>query len=46
MLGFIKKEDFAVQVDRNIESRSSYDKDYSKISTYSKAEQSTDAGLR
>lgn len=46
MLGFIKKEDFGVQADRNIESRTSYDKDFSKISTYSKAEKSTDAGLK
>jgi len=46
MLGFIKKEDYGVQVGQAIESRSSYDKDFSNTSAYSKADQSTDAGLR
>ena len=43
MLGFIKKQDFEVQVDTNSEIMCSFDKDISKISSSSKAEQSTDA---
>jgi hypothetical protein len=46
MLGFTKKEDFGVQVDINVESGMTCDKDMSKISAYSKGEQSTDAGMR
>ncbi len=44
MLGFIKKEDFGFQTDINSEPISVFDKDMSKISSSSKAEQSTDAG--
>lgn len=36
MLGFIKKNDFSVQVDINSESKTIYDKDLSNISGYSK----------
>lgn len=46
MLGFTKKHDFGAQVETNIQFRSTYDKDMSKISTYSKGEESTDAGWR
>jgi hypothetical protein len=46
MLGFMKKQDFGVQVTQSIEPRSTYDKDLCNTSAYSKADQSTDAGLR
>ena len=46
MLGFIKKEDFGVQVTQPVDSRSTYDKDCCSTSAYSKADQSTEAGLR
>ncbi len=42
MLGFIKKQDFAIQTESNIQSRLTYNKDHSKISYYSKPEKSTD----
>ena len=37
MLGFLKKKDFAVQVDNPADFRFSVEKDTSKYSTYSKA---------
>ena len=46
MLGFIKKQDFAVQVGQPIEPRLTYDKDFCNTSAYSKADQSTEAGMK
>lgn len=46
MLGFIKKEDFGVQFDGALDKKLRSEKEYSKISDLSKAEKSTDAGLR
>jgi len=46
MLGFTKKEDFGTQCDLNTKEKTLSDKDMSKISAYSKGEQSTDAGMR
>lgn len=45
MLGFIKKEDIGVQFD-GVDKKLRTEKEYSKISDLSKAEKSTDAGLR
>jgi hypothetical protein len=46
MLGFIKKEDFSVQVNLNGESRSTYDSDTLKLSSYSKDNLDTNGGMQ
>ena len=46
MLGFTKKEDFGVQVNLNAESRTTYDSDTIKLSSYSKDKQETEGGMR
>lgn len=45
MLGFTKKEDFGVQVNLNAESRTTYDSDTIKLSSYSKDKRETEGGM-
>jgi hypothetical protein len=46
MLGFTKKQDFGIQVNMNAESRSTYDSETAKLSSYCKERPFTESGMR